>query len=218
MLFPESTPRQVKIPASLLQQPAAEEPSLTRSLRKRDLTRRMSGIVALRHGGCVVAPVFTDARGSVIQDESTMIALRSEATSAIRELAGGRAAHARRTLAALLDASGKSDADRVLELLAALYANREHRTPDADALSIFFDTFEGWLTAKGVAKVDLVFDSVDLDRVPPTLGVLLLAMTRLTRDSFHRRAPFIERLRTWLIGRDGRTAQDVDNMLGGLRE
>jgi hypothetical protein len=109
-------------------------------------------------------------------------------------------------------------AQPVLDLLAALYASREHREPDADALSVFFDTFEGWLTAKGVAKVDLVFDRVDLDRVPPTLGILLLAMTRLTRDSFKRRAPFIERLRTWLIGRDGRTAQDVDNMLQGLRE
>ncbi len=82
--------------------------------------------------------------------------------------------------------------------------------------------FTGWkdvdLTAKGVAKVDLVFDTVDLDRVPPTLGILLLAMTRLARDSFERRAPFIERLRTWLIGRDGRTARDVDDMLRGLQE
>ena len=218
MLFPDDPPRQIKIPASLLLQPTAEESRLSRSRRKRDLARCMSGIVALRHGGCIVAPVFTDARGIVIQDESATRALRSEATSAVRELAGGRAAHARKTVAALLDASKKSDADRVFDLLEALYTSRGHRTSDTEALSVFFDTFEGWLTAKGVAKVDLVFDTVDLDRVPPTLGILLLAMTRLARDSFERRAPFIERLRTWLIGRDGRTARDVDDMLRGLQE
>lgn len=217
MLFPESPPRQIKIPASLLQQPAAEEPRLSMSRRKRDFARRMNSIVALRHGGSVVAPVFTDAHGIVILDERATAALLSETESAVRELARGRTAHVRQTVVKL-EASRKSDAQQVEDLLAELYANHGHERRGANAMDDFLDTFEGWLNRGGVARVDMLFDRIDLDRAPPPLSILLLAMTRLTRACFTRRDPFLARLSGWLIGRDGRTAQDVDNMLRGLRE
>ncbi len=133
----------------------------------------------------------------------------------VRELARGRAAHARQTIAEL-EASHKSDAEQVDDLLEALYLGRAKAGRSREVLEAFLDTFERWLNRDGVAKVDMLFERVVLDRAPDSLGILLLATTRLTREHFGRRDTFIERLRGWLVGRAGRTERDVDNMLRGL--
>lgn len=116
-----------------------------------------------------------------------------------------------------LDA-GKSDTEQVDELLKVAYDATARGVPSRDVLDAVLDTFEDWLKPDRVARVDLLFDRVDLDRAPESLGILLLATTRLTRASFARREAFIQRLRSWFVGRSGRTEQDVDSMLRGLRE
>jgi len=149
--------------------------------------------------------------------EKQELALRDEVEGAIRELVDGRAAHAQRTIAEL-EASRKSDAEQVDDLLRVAYEAHARGVRSRAVLDALLDTFERWLTPDGVARVDLLFDHVDLDRAPESLGILLLATTRLTRAHFAHREPFVERLRKWLIGRSRRTEQDVDNMLRGLRE
>jgi hypothetical protein len=164
----------------------------------------------------VVEPTFTDDQGARLPEKEEL-ALRAEVESAIRELADGSEAHAQRTIADL-EASRRSDPEQVDDLLNVTCEAHARGARSRDVLDAFLDTFERWLTPEGVARVEMLFDRVDLDRAPDSLGVLLLATTRLTRDHFARREAFVERLRRWLIGRAGRTERDVDVLLRGLRE
>lgn len=114
--------------------------------------------------------------------------------------------------------AGESDAEQVDDLLKLTYEALARGVRSRDVADAFLDTFDRWLTRDGVARVDLLFDRVDLDRAPESLGILLLATTRLTREHFARREAFFQRLSGWFIGRSGRTERDVDIMLRGLRE
>ncbi len=107
------------------------------------------------------------------------------------------------------------DVDAVLDDVYRAHAQGQ---PAEDILDTFLGTLECWLTLTGIAEVNLLFDRVDLARAPGSLGLLLLATTRLTREHFARRDAFVNRLRAWLIGRDGRTERAVDDVLRGLRE
>jgi hypothetical protein len=215
MLFPNEPVEQVQVPRSLLPSSPEGEPARSARRRQRDFVRRMRGIAALRHAGRVVEPVFTDDRGAPVPEEQAA-PLRAIVEPAVRELADGGAAHARRTLAEI-EASRKSDAEQVEDLLATVYRAHAQGHPSREVLDTLLDTFERWLTRDGVRKVDRLFEQVDLDRAPEALGLLLLATTRLTRENFARREAFVERLGRWLVGRSGRSQQDVDNILRGLR-
>lgn len=114
--------------------------------------------------------------------------------------------------------SSSSISEQVDGLLERLYAAQSRGEPSSEALDAFLDTFETWLASEGLAKVDGLFSRVDLDRAPEALGILLLATTRLTRSHFVERDAFLERLASWLVGRNGRTPEDVNKMLEGLRE
>lgn len=205
MLFVDEPLQPVKVPVS----------SLGTARRRRDLVSRLSGIAALRRAGCMAEPAFVDDRGEPVPEERARV-LHDEVAPAIRALAGGRAAHARRTVSELR-AARLDDTGQVEELLASVYQAHQRAEPTAQTAGAFLDAFDRWLTPAGVAKVDRLFDRVDLDRVPGSVGVLLLAATRLTRAHFTRREAFLERFAAWLLGRDGRTREDVDAMLQGLR-
>lgn len=112
----------------------------------------------------------------------------------------------------------ETDAEQVGDLLKRTYEAHEQGGGFKEVLDALLDTFDRWLNVDGIARVDLLFDRVDLDRAPESLGILLLASTRLTRAYFARREAFVQRLTSWLIGRSGRTEQDVERMLRGLRE
>jgi hypothetical protein len=176
----------------------------------------MRAIAALRRVGCITEPSFVDDDGTKVPDERAS-ALRAEVEPAICELATGRAAHARRTIEAL-DASRKSEAEQVDDYLDAIYGAHARGDRSRDVLDGLLDTLERWLTQDGIAKVDRLFDRIELDRAPESAGILLLATTRLTRAHFHRRDAFIERFQRWLVGRAGRTEEDVATILRGLRE
>jgi hypothetical protein len=191
-------------------------PRVLMRARRRDFVRGLCAIDALREVGCIADPSFTDDEGRPVSEEQAR-ALREEIEPAVRELARGRAAHARRTVAEI-EAGQKSDAGLISAILDALYAAHARGERSRDALGPFLDAFERWLTPDGTAKVEALFDRVELDRAPESLGILLLASTRLTRAHFARRAAFVERLRGWLVGRAGRTERSVDDMLRGLRE
>jgi hypothetical protein len=206
MLLPDEPLQPVKVPASLVERPA----------RHRDLVRHLSAIASLRRAGCRADPAFTDDEGRPLPEDRAR-ALRERIEPEICALAPGRSAHARRTVAELR-AAHLDDEGQVKLLLDAVYRAHAHGVPPEEAADAFLDTFERWLTPAGIAKVDLVFDRVDLDRAPGSLGLLLLATTRLTRAHFARREAFLERLAGWLLGRSGRTAEDVEAMLQGLRE
>lgn len=216
MLLTNQPVVQVSVPLSLLSSPERDEPARSARRRNRDLVHRMSAIAALRHSGCAVEPIFTDDHGVPVPEER-MEAPRNAVEPGIRELSQGRIAHARRTIAELT-VSQKSDAEQVDALLDAVYQAHARGERSTDVLEPFLDSIEPWLTREGVARVDLLLDRLDLDRAPESLGILLLATTRLTRAHFVRRDAFVERLRRWLVGRAGRTEQDVDRMLRGLRE
>lgn len=215
MLLPNKPIEQVHVRRSLLPSSHEGEPARSARRRQRDFVRRMRGIAALRHAGRVVEPVFTDDLGATVPEEQES-ALRAVVEPAIRELADGGAAHARRTVAEI-EASQQSDAEQVNALLAAVYHAHAQGRPSTDVLDEFLDTFERWLTRDGIPKVDLLFTQVELDRAPEPLGLLLLAMTRLTREHFQCRDAFVERLHRWLVGRSGRTQQDVEKILRGLQ-
>ncbi|MRG93539.1 hypothetical protein [Polyangium spumosum] len=183
---------------------------------KRDFISRARGVAALRGAGFVVELTFVDAHGAPLPEELAAL-LRERTEPAIRELACGRAAHAQKTIASV-ESAIREDADQVTDLLDAVYEAHAKGTRARDVLDTFLDTFEGWLTADGAANVDQLFERLDLDRAPESMGILLLATTRLTRAHFMEREPFITRLTRWLVGRAGRTERDVDNMLRGLRE
>lgn len=216
MLLTNEAVEQVAIPRSLLVPASGDDSPRMERRRRRDFVRRMSAIAALRHAGCIVEPVITDDLGIAISATATSEML-AQVEPAIRELAKGRTAHARRTIEEL-DVSHKSDSEQVDDLLDVAYQSHARGRRSSDALDVFLDTFERWLTRDGVGKVDMLFDRLDLDRVPESLGILLLATTRLTRAHFTRRDAFLERLGRWLVGRSGRTKQHVDNMLRGLRD
>lgn len=214
MLFDEPI-RQINVPRSLVVSgPAVKAAGAAR--QRREFARRIGAFAALRRAGEVIGPTFTDDEGQRLPEEEDR-ALRDEVEAAIRELAGGRAAHAARTIAEL-EASRKSDVEQVDDLLKGAYQALAQGVRSRDVLDRFLDTFERWLTRDGVARVNLLFDRVDLGRAPESLGILLLATTRLTRENFVRRKAFVQLLSSWLIGRSGRTEEDVDSMLRGLRE
>ena len=104
----------------------------------------------------------------------------------------------------------------VVDSLLALYG--AHARGEPGAIDAFLDDFERWLTPDGIAMVDALFERIDLGLAPEPIGILLLAMTRLTRTQFGQREAFAKRLGRWLLGRSGRTQQDVDSMLRGLLE
>lgn len=206
MLLPSAPVQLVTMPTSLMERPG----------RRRDRVRLVSAIAALRRAGCFSNPAFVDEAGLPLPEEGAR-ALRERLEPDIRALAPGRVAHARRTVAELR-AAKLDDAGQVDLLLAAAYRDHACGEPVEETADAFLDTFERWLTPAGIAKVDLTFDRLDLDRAPGSLGLLLLAMTRLTRESFARREAFHERLAGWLLGRAGRSAEDVEAVLRGLRE
>ncbi|HVK64007.1 MAG TPA: hypothetical protein VM694_06020 [Polyangium sp.] len=183
---------------------------------KREFVSRARGVAALRGAGIVVELECVDRRGAPLPEKVAAM-LRERAELAIRELSCGRAAHARQTIASLASAA-KDDAGQVTDLLDAVYDAHSKGARSRDMLDTFLDTFEGWLTAEGAAKVDLLFERLDLDRAPESMGILLLATTRLTRAHFTQRDSFLSRLTRWLVGRSGRTERDVETMLRGLRE
>lgn len=214
MLLTNEPVEYLNIPVSLLR-PSGPE-NLARSIERRDYVSRVRAIAALRRVGCVVEPRFIDMEGAPVSEEHA-IALREEVEPAIRELADGRVEHARRTIAEI-DAGRKTDEEQVDDLLEAVYRAHSRGERPRDVLDTFLDTFERWLTPDGVAKVDALFDRIDLDRAPESAGIVLLATTRLTRAHFQRRDAFIGRLKGWLLGRSGRTEMDVETILRGLRE
>jgi len=114
--------------------------------------RRTSAIAALRHAGCVIETIFTDDQGAPLPEKQDL-ALRDEVENAIRELADGRAAHARRTIAAL-SASRKSDAEQVEDLLKVAYEAQARGVRSRDVLETLLDTYERWLIPDGIARVD----------------------------------------------------------------
>jgi len=182
---------------------------------RRSYISRARAAAAWRRAGVVIEPIFVDEKGSPTSEECAS-ALREDVERDIRELSKGREAHARQTIAAI-EASDKSDVAQVEDLLESVYRSHAQGERATELLDTFLDTFEGWLTPEGVAKVDMLFERIDLDRVPESMGTLILATTRLTCGHFQKRDAFIERLATWLVGRSGRTEQDVENMLRGLR-
>lgn len=216
MLFDDEPATQIKVPRSLVV--SSPRPQSTYLLRRRDreLVGRVRAIAAMRRAGCIVEAIVTDEQGARLPQEQEL-ALRDDVEKAVRELSYGRAAHARKAIE-VLEASSKSDAEQVDDLLNRAYQAYAQGVRSRDLLDAFLDTFEGWLTTEGVVRVNLLFDRVDLDRAPESLGILLLATTRLTRAHFTRRDSFVERLSHWLIGRSGRTEEDVEAMLRGLRE
>jgi hypothetical protein len=184
--------------------------------RRRDvrLIRSVREIAALHLAGEHVEPVFLAPGGEPVPDEEAR-ALGAELAPAVAALSRGTGAHAR-ALIAEIRASRKTEGEQVDDVLAAVYRGHAAGSDSEDVIDPFLDTFEGWLSPDGVAKVDLLFDRVDLDRAPASLGIVLLATTRLTRTRFAHREAFVERLRAWLVGREGRTAKQVDTMLRGL--
>jgi hypothetical protein len=198
-MLPANEPvRKVDVPAKIL----------SAGRRDRGLVRPARGLATLRRAGVLAEPRVTDEQGAPVFVEQALLETIEEA---VRELAPGRAAHARRTLAEV-EAARKSHAEQVDDLLEMVYQAQARGDQGRDVLDAFLDRFERWQNRDGVPKVDLLFDRVVLDRAPESLGILLLATTRLTREHFARRAAFVERLRVWLIGRAGRTEQRVDAM------
>lgn len=88
---------------------------------------------------------------------------------------------------------------------------------DRTALDKFADDFGSWLTPGRIPLVDMLFDGVDLDYGHEAIGILMLAMTRLTAEHFSRREAFIKRFTTWLTGRGGRSDRDVARLFEGLK-
>ena len=216
MLFDDEPVTQVNIPRSLVVSSPRPQSTYASRRRDREFVGRVRAIAAMRHAGCMVEPIVTDEQGARLSQEQEL-PLRGDVEKAVRELFSGREAHAKRTIEGL-EAASKSEPEQVDDLLKRAYQRYAQGMPSTDLLDAFLDTYERWLTMEGIARVNLLFDSVDLDRAPESLGILLLATTRLTRAHFARRDSFVERLSHWLIGRAGRTAQDVDAMLRGLRE
>ncbi len=216
MLFDDEPVTQINIPRSLVVSSPRPQPTYASRRRDREFVGRVRAIAAMRHAGCMVEPIVTDEQGTRLPQEQEL-ALREDVEKAVRELFSGRAAHAKRTIDGL-EAANKSDVEQVDDLLKGAYQKYAQGVRSRDLLDTLLDTFERWLTVEGVARVDLLFCRVDLDRAPESLGILLLATTRLTRAHFTRRDSFFERLSRWLVGRSGRTAQDVEAMLRGLRE
>jgi hypothetical protein len=206
MLPANEHPRTIDVPTTIL------------SVRRRDrgIVRPARRIATLRRMGIEAVPRVTDEHGAPVPGERAQ-ALIDEIDADARELSQGRATHARRTIAGV-EASRKSDADQVDDLLATIYAAHARGERGTEVLDVFLDTFERWRNREGATRVDLLFDRVALDRAPDSLGILLLATTRLSREHFARRAAFAERLRAWLVGRAGRTGRSVDAMLRGLLE
>jgi hypothetical protein len=68
--------------------------------RGRDLARPAHRLATLRRMGIVAEPCFTDDQGVPVPEEQTRV-LRAALEPVVRELAQGRATHARRTLAAI---------------------------------------------------------------------------------------------------------------------
>jgi hypothetical protein len=206
MLLAEEPVRQIAIPRKLV----------TDGVRDRRLTRRLQAIATLRRAGQIVEPTFTDDQGALVTDEQAE-PLRARVEPQVRELARGRAAHARQTIA-VVEASRKSGPEQVDDLLDAVYRSHAQGERSKRVLDAFLDTFERWQNPAGVPRIELLFARVDLARAPEATGLLLLATTRLTRTQFVNREAFIERLRGFLVGRGGRTEQQVDGLLRGLRE
>lgn len=109
------------------------------------------------------------------------------------------------------------DEEVVRNLLGVIYQITQRGDDRAEIGDQFLRLFDTWLARDGVGRVDLLFDQLDLDRVPASLGVLALVVTRAHRDDFARREAFVAKLRGRLEGiDDGRTVEQVDRILEGL--
>lgn len=183
---------------------------------RRQFAGLVRGAAALMAVNSLVIAVPVDEYGKPLPEPIASVQ-NVQIQEAIAELSQGRLQHARRTIA-LLKSSSESISEQVDGLLSALYAAQTRGELSTVALDAFLDTFETWLNPVGVGKVDLLFLRVDLNRAPESLGILLLASTRLTRSHFLERNAFIERLAKWLVGRNARTPEHVNKMLEGLRE
>jgi hypothetical protein len=204
MLLVNEPVRQVEVPAS----------SLAIARGDRGLAWQANKVAALRRFGVVAELRFTDDQGNVVPAEQAR-ALRGGFEAAVRELAVGRLAHVRQTLATIAAANQTAE-QQVDGLLATVYEAHGGGQPGDAILDAFLDPYETWQRPEGVARIDLLFDRLALERAPESLGLLLLATTRLTRHHFVRRAAFVERLRAFLVGRGGRTERDVEKILQGL--
>ncbi len=200
MLIPTDSPCPIRFPSNA---------------NRRQFVERAGATAALMTVHSLVIPLPVDEHGAPLSGAAAD-AQQAEIQHAITELAPGRRAHARQTIARLV-ASSQSDSEHVEQVLEALYAAHSRGESSTETMDGFLDTFETWLNPRGITKVDQVFSAFDLNRAPEALGIVLLATTRLTKTHFKQRDGFLERLTKWLVGRDGRTPEQVAKMLEGLR-
>jgi hypothetical protein len=199
--------------------PPTDSPCVIRfasNANRRQFAERARATAALMMVHSLVILVPVDEHGAPLPEAIASVQ-QEQINQAIAELSHGRLHHARQTIARL-ESSSYSISEQVDRLLDTLYAAKTQGGPSTAVLDAFLDTFETWLAPEGIAKVDELFLRVDLNRAPDALGILLLATTRLTRNHFVERDAFLERLAKWLVGRNGRTPEDVNKMLLGLRE
>ncbi len=201
MLLPIEPARQIWFPVD------APRPARSTHIRE---------AAALRQVGCRVEFTFVDASGAPISEKSAS-RHRNEIEPLIREFSRGRKNHAQHTIAKL-KAAQQTPSEQVETLLQSVYRAHGKGEHSKAVLGLFFDTVQTWLKLEGIAKMERLFEQIDLDRVPESLGIVLLATTRLTAEHFQQREAFFTRLTAWFCGRGGRTSNDVDVMLRGLRQ
>lgn len=202
----------VRIPRNTLPRSSGARGS---SRARRDLSRHLRSIVALRALGVQAVPEIVDASGATVAD-AQLLADLAEVEAALHALSSGPAAHARQTLDHVA-AESRGDDDEVSRALDEAYRGHADGHAAEEVLDAFLDHVQPWLTPRGVPRIDRLFETLDLARAPESLGVLLLAITRLTRQHFSRRGDFVDRFAAFLMGRGGRTAAQVEAMLRGLR-
>lgn len=185
------------------------------SRERRDLTRHLRSIVALRALGVQAVPEIVDASGAPIADAQSPADI-ADVEASLRALAAGPSAHARQTIDRVA-AESRGDDDEVSRALDEVYRGHVDGRAAEEVLDAFLDHVHPWLTPRGVPRIDRLFETLDLARAPESLGVLLLAITRLTRQHFSRRGDFVDRFAAFLTGRGGRSAAQVEAVLRGLR-
>lgn len=217
MLFREASPLPLPVPASSIAANEQASGANAHRTRHRDGVRRARGIAALSRSGVNVTIQVVNDQGAALTG-SEAEPLRTTFESWVRELAESHPSrHAKRTLRDIA-ARKKSDAEQVDDLLARVQAEHLRGDVSAEELADLHEEVEGWLSPTGKTKVELLFERIDLDRVPGAFPLLLLAATRRTRSHFERRDSFIARLRAWMIARGDRTIERIDAVLKGLRE
>lgn len=212
MHFQDGSPVRVRFPRGAVVQ-GLDAHGFSRARRRR--ARDLRGVAALRALGVQVAPEVVDAAGAPVTDAQAS-AVVAEVEADLRALSSGPAAHAQETVSSVA-AEARRDDDEVSRTLDEVYRRHDDGRPAEEVLRAFHERVKPWLSSLGVRRVDHLFDVIDLARAPESLGVLLLAITRLTRQHFARRNDFVVRFASFLTGRGGRTAAQVEAVLRGLR-